>query len=64
MKFTKEWEDLTHQMGYWVDMKHPYITYDNRYIETLWWLLKQMHKKGSYIKDILSNLILRLPEQA
>ena len=36
MKYTKEWEDLTHQMGYWVDMKHPYITYDNRYIETLW----------------------------
>ena len=46
MKYTKEWEDLTHQMGYWVDMKHPYITYDNRYIETLWWLLKQLHKKG------------------
>ena len=40
MKYTKEWEDLTHKMGYWVDMKHPYITYDNRYIETLWWLLK------------------------
>ena len=50
MKFTKEWEDLTHQMGYWVDMKHPYITYDNRYIETLWWLLKQMHKKGFLYK--------------
>lgn len=36
MKYTKEWEDLTHKMGYWVDMKNPYITYDNRYIETLW----------------------------
>ena len=36
MKFTKEWEDLTQQMGYWVDMDDPYITYDNRYIETLW----------------------------
>ena len=46
MKFTKEWEDLTHKMGYWVDMKDPYITYDNRYIETLWWLLKQLYKKG------------------
>ena len=50
MKFTKEWEDLTHQMGYWVDMKHPYITYDNRYIETLWWLLKQLYKKGLLYK--------------
>ena len=50
MKFTKEWEDLTHKMGYWVDMKDPYITYDNRYIETLWWLLKQMHKKGLLYK--------------
>ncbi|MDR0989516.1 MAG: class I tRNA ligase family protein, partial [Prevotellaceae bacterium] len=50
MKYTKEWEDLTHQMGYWVDMKHPYITYDNRYIETLWWLLKQLHQKGLLYK--------------
>ena len=50
MKFTKEWEDLTHKMGYWVDMKDPYITYDNRYIETLWWLLKQLHKKGLLYK--------------
>ena len=46
MKYTKEWEDLTHKMGYWVDMKNPYITYDNRYIETLWWLLKQLYNKG------------------
>ena len=46
MKFTAEWESLTKQMGYWVDMKHPYITYDNRYIETLWYLLKQIYKKG------------------
>ncbi len=45
MKFTKEWEDLTHKMGYWVDMDDPYITYDNRYIETLWWLLKQLYDK-------------------
>ena len=50
MKFTKEWEDLTHKMGYWVDMQHPYITYDNRYIETLWWLLKQLYKKGLLYK--------------
>ncbi len=50
MKFTREWEDLTHKMGYWVDMKSPYITYDNRYIETLWWLLKQLYKKGLLYK--------------
>ncbi|MCH4155385.1 MAG: isoleucine--tRNA ligase [Muribaculaceae bacterium] len=50
MKYTKEWEDLTHKMGYWVDMKNPYITYDNRYIETLWWLLKQLYKKGYLYK--------------
>ncbi|MDD2798695.1 MAG: isoleucine--tRNA ligase [Bacteroidales bacterium] len=45
MKYTKEWEDLTHEMGYWVDMNDPYITYDNRYIETLWFLLKQLYNK-------------------
>ena len=50
MKFTKEWEDLTHKMGYWVDMTDPYITYDNRYIETLWWLLKQLSTKGYLYK--------------
>ena len=50
MKFTKEWEDLTHKMGYWVDMEHPYITYDNRYIETLWWLLAELYKKGLLYK--------------
>ena len=50
MKYTQEWEDLTHKMGYWVDMKDPYITYDNRYIETLWWLLKQLYNKGLLYK--------------
>ena len=50
MKFTREWEDLTHRMGYWVDMNDPYITYDNRYIETLWWLLKQLYNKGLLYK--------------
>ena len=50
MKFTKEWKDLTHKMGYWVDMTDPYITYDNRYIETLWWLLKQLYTKGYLYK--------------
>jgi isoleucyl-tRNA synthetase len=50
MKFTKEWTDLTHKMGYWVDLENPYITYDNRYIETLWWLLKQLYNKGLLYK--------------
>ncbi|MCX4291451.1 MAG: isoleucine--tRNA ligase [Odoribacter sp.] len=50
MKFTKEWEDLTQKMGYWVDMKNPYITYDNRYIETLWFLLKKLYEKGFLYK--------------
>lgn len=50
MKFTREWEDLTDQMGYWVDMEHPYITYDNRYIESLWYLLKQIYNKGLLYK--------------
>ena len=50
MKFTKEWTDLTHKMGYWVDLENPYITYDNRYIETLWWLHKQLYGKGLLYK--------------
>ena len=50
MKFTKEWTDLSHKMGYWVDLDNPYITYDNRYIETLWWLLKQLYGKGLLYK--------------
>ena len=50
MTYTREWEDLTMKMGYWVDMEHPYITYDNRYIETLWYLLKQLFNKGLLYK--------------
>ena len=50
MKYTKEWTDLTHKMGYWVDLDDPYITYDNRYIETLWWMLKQLYNKGLLYK--------------
>lgn len=50
MKFTKEWTDLTRKMGYWVDLDNPYITYDNRYIETLWWLLKQLYNKDLLYK--------------
>lgn len=50
MKYTREWTDLTQKMGYWVDLENPYITYDNRYIETLWWLLKQFYHKGLLYK--------------
>ena len=50
MKYTKEWENLTHRIGYWVDMDDPYITYDNRYIETLWYLLKDIYDKGLLYK--------------
>ncbi|MCM1163210.1 MAG: isoleucine--tRNA ligase [Muribaculaceae bacterium] len=50
MKFTGEWEDLTRRMGYWVDMPNAYITYDNRYIETIWWLLGELYKKGYLYK--------------
>lgn len=50
MKFTEEWRQLTEQMGYFVDLDHPYITYDNKYIETLWWLLKQLYNKGLLYK--------------
>ena len=50
MKYTREWETLTDRMGYWVDMNDPYITYDNRYIETVWWLLRQLYDKGYLYK--------------
>jgi isoleucyl-tRNA synthetase len=50
MKYTREWEELTRQMGYWVNMDDPYITYDNKYIETLWWLLKQLYEKNLLYK--------------
>ena len=50
MEFTGVWENLTRQMGYWVNMDDPYITYDNKYIETLWWLLKQLYDKGLLYK--------------
>ena len=50
MEFTGKWEDLTRKMGYWVNMDDPYITYDNKYIETLWWLLKQLFDKGLLYK--------------
>jgi len=50
MKYTDKWEDLTSQMGYWVDMQNPYITYDNKYIESVWWLLQNLSKKDLLYK--------------
>ena len=50
MKYTKEWVSMTERIGYWVDMDDPYITYDNRYIETLWYLLKKIYDKGLLYK--------------
>ncbi len=50
MKYTREWEELTRKMGYWVNMDDPYITFDNRYIESVWWLLKQIYNKGLMYK--------------
>jgi isoleucyl-tRNA synthetase len=50
MKYTDVWNDLTRKMGYWVDLENPYITYKTEYIETLWWILKEFHKKGLLYK--------------
>ena len=50
MKFTNVWEDITEKMGYWVDMEHPYVTYTSDYMETLWWMLKELYKKGLLYK--------------
>ncbi len=50
MKYTDKWEDITNKMGYWVDMKDPYITYDNRYIESVWWLLNNLYEKNLLYK--------------
>src|ERR1041384_1442711 len=50
MKFKDLWEELTEKMGYWVDMRHPYITYDNKYIESVWWLLSELHRKNLLYK--------------
>jgi isoleucyl-tRNA synthetase len=50
MKYTDKWEEVTRKMGYWVDMGNPYITYDNQYIESVWWLLKNLHEKNLLYK--------------
>jgi isoleucyl-tRNA synthetase len=57
MRYTDVWNDLTEKMGYWVDLDDPYITYENEYIESLWWILKEFYNKGFYIKVIPYSLI-------
>jgi isoleucyl-tRNA synthetase len=52
LKYKDKWDDLTTQMGYWVDLDHPYITFENNYIETLWWILQQLYKKGLLYESI------------
>ncbi len=52
LRFKSQWDDLTRKMGYWVDLKDPYITFKNEYIETLWWILKQLFNKGLLYKSV------------
>src|ERR1700740_3406829 len=52
MRYKDKWEDITEKMGYWVDMKNPYITFDNEYIETLWWALKELYNKDLLYKSV------------
>ena len=52
LRFKDKWDDLTRKMGYWVDLNDPYITFKNEYIETLWWLLKQLHNRGLLYKSV------------
>jgi len=52
LRFKGQWDDLTVKMGYWVDLNDPYITFKNEYIETLWWLLKQLFNKGLLYKSV------------
>ena len=52
LRYKKEWDDITTRMGYWVDLKHPYITFTNEYIESLWWLLKELYKKGFLYQSV------------
>lgn len=52
LRFKDKWDELTNKMGYWVDLKDPYVTFENEYIETLWWLLKRLHEKGLLYKSV------------
>ena len=52
LRYKKEWDDITNKMGYWVDLNHPYITFENNYIETLWWILSELYKKGYLYQSV------------
>lgn len=52
LRYKKEWDDITNQMGYWVDLEHPYVTFENNYIETLWWILSTLYKKGFLYQSV------------
>lgn len=52
LRYKDRWNELTEQMGYWVDLEHPYITYENRYIETLWWILKELYRKNLLFESV------------
>ncbi len=52
LKFKDKWDELTQKMGYWVDLDHPYITFENNYIESLWWCLKELYKKGFLYESV------------
>jgi len=52
LRYKKEWDDITNKMGYWVDLNHPYITFENNYIETLWWILSTLYKKGYLYQSV------------
>lgn len=52
LRYKDKWDDLTRQMGYWVDLQHPYITFENNYIETLWWILKELYNKNLLYESV------------
>ena len=52
LKFKDKWDEITNQMGYWVDLQDPYITFENGYVETLWWILSQLYKKGLLYESV------------
>ena len=63
MKYKDQWDEITRQMGYWVDLDNPYITFDNKYIESVWYLLKNYIRRVCFIRDIPFSLIRPQQEQ-
>ena len=62
MKYQASWEEITEKMGYWVDMEEPYVTYKPKYMESVWWLIKQIHKKYGNIQEIILQNFHPKPE--